>query len=692
MRPLAALSNTWDMQRGSLFLWVPVCLAYGIGWYFSLRFEPDVWVLGQGAGVGVLALAMALWGSRRLAPLWIGLCLVLVGFALASARSHAVSAPVLTFRYYGPIEGRIVKIDRSSSDAVRLTLDQVRLDRMAPDRTPARVRVSLHSKYVGVTPEPGLHVMTTGHLSPPAGPAEPGGFDFQRNAWFERLGAVGYTRNPVLTIAPARQTTGLRLARLRGAVSARVRDSVEGDAGGFAAVVMTGDRSGLSPVATETMRAANLYHLVSISGMHMGMLAGFVFGAVRYGVAFIPYLALRLSARKIAVAVALPTAAFYLALAGRAIPTERAFVMIAVMLIAILFDRRALSLRAVAIAATVVLVLRPESLVNPGFQMSFSAVVALVFVFGHFGMPGRRKHWALRMLISAAVLTASSFVAGAATAPFAAAHFNRIAHYGVIANFFAVPVMGIVVMPAAVMYALLEPIGLGWIALAIVEAGAKWILWIAQTVAGWDGAMSAVVQPQAIVLPLLGFGGCALVIWVGRGKWFAAIPVVSALAIWSQAERPAMLIADSGGIIGLATPEGRALSRPTGNAFVAGVWIENDGDLLTQEQAAALGGFTGPDRLRHARVGPLSVLHVSGTRALAQISACDGADILVSSTEITDDRGCLVFDPIVMRPTGAVAIWMGQEGPYIETSAQISGRRLWHGRRERHLDPPRLLP
>ncbi|WOI29545.1 DUF4131 domain-containing protein [Sulfitobacter dubius] len=151
------------------------------------------------AGLGGIARAL----PESVSPFAIAVALILLGLLLAAFRAHSMTAPVLGWRYYGAVEGRVVALDRSQSDAPRVTLDQVRLDRVPPTLTPTRVRVSLHSKTPGsIQPTPGMRVMTTAHLSPPAGPVEPGGFDFQRHAWFAGLGAVGYTRVPLLGIAP----------------------------------------------------------------------------------------------------------------------------------------------------------------------------------------------------------------------------------------------------------------------------------------------------------------------------------------------------------------------------------------------------------------------------------------------------------------------------------------------------------
>jgi len=307
----------------------------------------------------VLTRWLGLW-----APFVWAVVLVALGLCLAGARAHQMAEPVIGWRYYGPIEGRIVDMDRSASDALRLTLDQVVLDDVRPSRTPARVRVSLHGQQGFITPEPGMVVILTGHLSPPGGPVEPGGFDFQRHAWFQGLGAVGYTRTPVLTLEPPGE--GLWMFKARMGLSDRVQAGLPGEAGAFAAAIMSGDRSGMGQETLRALRLSNLAHLLAISGLHMGLLAGFVFAAFRVGFSLIPAVGLRVPAKKISALGALAVAAVYLGLSGGNVATERAFVMAAVALVAVMADRRVLSLRAVAVAAVIVLVLRPEAVLGPG--------------------------------------------------------------------------------------------------------------------------------------------------------------------------------------------------------------------------------------------------------------------------------------------------------------------------------------
>jgi competence protein ComEC len=127
-------------------------------------------------------------------------------------------------------------------------------------------------------------VMTTGHLSPPSGPAEPGGFDFQRHSWFLQVGAVGYSRNPVVQLSvPARMGWRLWVFQIRHTLSQAVQAEIPGEKGAFAAAIMTGNRTGMGQGTIADLRAANLAHLLAILGLYMGLLTAFIFGAVRYG-------------------------------------------------------------------------------------------------------------------------------------------------------------------------------------------------------------------------------------------------------------------------------------------------------------------------------------------------------------------------------------------------------------------------
>ncbi|MEM9755782.1 MAG: ComEC/Rec2 family competence protein [Pseudomonadota bacterium] len=680
------IDSVVQSQRGALMPWSAVCLGLGVAIYFSFAIEPRPALFAALGPVVVLA-AWAAWRWPEGAGPWaIAAIAVAIGLGAAGYRGHSVAGPVLSARYYGPIEGTIVAVDRSASDALRLTLADVRLARRAPDATPVRVRVSLFGDQGYLVPEPGSRVFLTGHLSPPGGPAEPGGFDFQRHAWFLGLGGVGYTRSPVLLLEP-RAGGAHALTHLRLWLSRAVQDRVPGQPGAFAAAVTTGDRSGLSPETLEVMRGSNIAHLLAISGLHMGLLTGFVYGALRLGFAAIPALVLRFPVRKWAAGGAFMAAAFYLALSGGNVATERAFVQVAVMLVAVMLDRRAITLRSVAIAAIIVLLRRPETLLSPGFQMSFAATAALVAVFT--GLRGARwladrRGWQ-RWLFA---LVTSSVVAGAATAPFAAAQFNIIAAYGLAANLVAVPIMGAVVVPAAVAAAILAPFGLAGPALWVMEQGLAAILAAAATVTSWPDAVRGAVTPPPGLMVAIVLGGLVLILWQGRARWLGALPVVIALALWPGSQRPGLLIASTGGLVGVVGPEGRSLSRSSGDGFVAGIWLENDGDRLGQAEAAARAGWQPDGTGVVVAWSGLSIWHATGQRGAAGAAeACARHDLVILNTEPSfapagplpislgapPGAECRVITPEVLAETGAIAADAGG----ITTARDVQGARLW---------------
>ncbi len=711
MRIAGPALEALQAQRGHLFPWVPVCLAIGIGGYFLMPSEPGAGELALCAAGVVSCAFLARRKDMPLSPLAIALALVLAGVLLAGVRARMVAAPQLEYRYYGPIEGRIVAIDRSQSDRLRLTLDQVTLGRIPAARTPFRVRISLHGDQSHLVPLSGLRVMMTGHLSPPRGPVEPGGFDFQRMSWFQGLGAVGYTRTPVLALAPP-DTRGLWLHGMRMRLSAGLQAALPGDAGAFAAAILTGDRSGMGKPMLEALRAANLAHLLAISGLHMGLLSGLMFAAVRLGLALVPPLALRWPVRKIAAAVALVAGAGYLGLSGGNVATERAFVMVSVMLGAVLLGRRALTLRAVAIAAVIVLMRRPETLTGPGFQMSFAATVALVAAFSALrDWRGWRLPGPLRPLVAVVI---SSAVAGAATAPFAAAHFNQIAHYGLIANLLSVPVMGLVVMPAAIAVVLLYPFGLAWMGLEVMRLGISWILGVASWVAAAEGALSHVISPPWWVLPVLSLGGLWLVLWRGRARLFGVPVLLGALLLWGSGQRPALLISESGGLVGLMGPEGRALSKPRGEGFSARSWLENDGDPASQKEAARRPGLTRQRGETRFVLAGRRFVQLYGRGAAARLpGVCRGGGWVILSARIEEEpgavtaaarpgnrvadsamdavAGCRVIDRRFLERNGPLAVYpparAGEELRVVTTHA-LAGQRLWNTRALQEKVPP----
>ncbi|WP_241557872.1 ComEC/Rec2 family competence protein [Falsirhodobacter deserti] len=628
--------------------------------------------------MGGAFLCIALRGHYLLRiPAWGAVALV-AGFLLIGARAWMQEAPVLGFRYYGAIEGRVVEVDRSAGDHLRLTLDRVVLERTAPDRTPEKVRVSLHGEQSFFTPQAGARVILTGHLMPPMPPSQPGGFDFRRMAWFQQLGALGYTQSPVLLLAPPEPATQL-VNRLRERLSAAVSSHIDGQAGAFASGSVTGDRSGITQGTVVALRDSNLSHLLAISGMNLAFLVSFVFAVLRFGLALVPVVALRVNTKKIAAVVAVCVAGFYLALSGGNIATERAFIMSAIMLGAVLADRRALSMRTAALSGIILLALQPEALINAGFQMSMAATVGLIWGFGavdRLAFRQRLPRWSVPVYVA----LLSSVIGGLATGPIAAAQFNRFADFGLLANLLTVPAMGLLIMPGAVVATLLAPFGLPQPGMWMMEAGARWILAVAHWVAGWEGAVTGIPAPPPWVLPALVLGMAWIIVWPQRVRLLGVLPMAVALAGWSIAERPAALVAADGILVGIMGDDGRSLSYPSGGSFVAGSWLRSDGDLAAQVVAAARDGFREVDGIRSGDLDGLVLAHLKGKAAPDHLArACELADVVVIAARLAEPHpeGCRVIDQQELSRTGAMALSVGEGGLVIRPT--LATRRVWDG-------------
>lgn len=677
---IAAIIET---QGPNLALWVPVLFAVGIAIYFALPAEPAPWMLAaMGAGLGIGGATCFRVGPVGRALL-IGVMLPVLGIFAGGLRSVIVAAPVVGYERTAALEGRVIGLTRSASNLPRVLLDDVVIYGLDPSETPATIRISLGEGTDPAILAPGKRITGMARLSPPGGPSEPGGFDFRAIAWFERLGAVGYARTPMMEVEGSDASIFHQMAfRARMALSAHIQSMVPGQNGAFGAAILTGDRSGIDRAVEADLRVSTLYHLVSISGLHMSLLAAAIFAIVRYGLALVPWCALRWPLKKIAAVVALIGGAAYLVVSGSDVATQRSYVMTATVLVAVLLDRPAITLRSVALAALVVLVLAPESLTQAGFQMSFAATIALIA--GFEGLRGLSwwqatqtdRRWRFAKPVIGIAMT--SLVAGTATAPISAFHFNTMSQYGLLANLLGVPAMGLVVMPAAVVGLILAPFGLDWLPFTIMGWGIGYILEVAAFVSRLGGAVVGVKSGPGISLALLMLGGVFIALWRGRVRWAGAAPMALALGLWAVHPRPDVLVADNGRLFGVMTPRGRALSVDKGNNYAAESWLENDGDIATQAEAATRGEF---DR-RRARIeteapglGP--IVYVGATDPASGARECAAAAVLIAPKWYERPPGpCLFIGGGTLRREGAQAIWIDQGHATLE-GALGNGARPW---------------
>lgn len=391
-----------------------------------------------------------------------------LGFAAAAWRVSEVAAPVLTRTTIGPLIGTVEALDEREVGA-RLLIRVESFAGLAPEARPARVRVSFRKTP---TPLPGDVVAATARLLPPPEAARPGGYDFARDAYFQGIGAVGSLVGAVTIRAPTEPLPlRLRLAATldaaRNGLTRRIAEAAGGQAGAVAAALVTGKRGLIGPATNDALRAAGIYHVVSISGLHMVLAAGVVFWLVRALLALVPHCALLWPIKKIAAGFAMVGVTAYCAFSGWDIAAERSLIMTLIMLGAILVDRPALSMRNLALAALIALAREPEGLLGPSFQMSFGAVAGLIacarLIDGRlFVRPGAGR---LGRLVGSGLSAvtgtlATTLVAQVATAPFATYHFQTIQPFGLVGNALTLPLVSLVVMPSAVIGILAYPFAL----------------------------------------------------------------------------------------------------------------------------------------------------------------------------------------------------------------------------------------
>ncbi len=670
-------------------LWLPVGFGSGIGLYFALPFEPPVWIAFLLGLTGMVCLVSAARSAQILLRVVLAASAALsLGFAHATLRAASVAAPVLAHKI-GPagLDGRIETV-QIHGKGVRVVLGGVQSRRFGAGTAPARVRISIRSATADLVPGNWIHLAAV--LMPPPGPAAPGGYDFGRAAFFDRIGAVGYAYGKARPIAPLRAASpGERIATaialLRWHMTERIRAVLPGSTGGIASALITGDRGSISEGDEAALRDAGLAHVLAIAGLHMALVGLGLFWVVRALLAAIPAIALTRPIKKWAAFAALCGATFYLVISGAATPATRAYIMLATMLVAILLDRPALSMRSVALAATVILLLRPESLIEPGFQMSFAAVVGLVAVAEWEQMhraqaegAGPQAFAGIRRYLRGIAIT--SFVGSVATAPFAVFHFDRATHYAVLGNLLAMPIMGFLTMPAAAVSVIAMPFGLEAWPLKAMGFGIEIMLSVGRFVSGLPGAISTVSAWPTETLVLLSLGGLWMALWRRRWRLLGLAPAFAGIALAFCARGPDLLVARDASTVAVRGTDGiLRLVRAARDDYSADEWLKRDGDGRDSDAAVATPAngvrCDGYGCVARGRDGTL-IAATARIDALAE--DCAAASIVISA--VPAGRHCigprLVIDKFDVARAGGYAVWLGPP-LRIETVEGERGRRPW---------------
>ncbi|HSD35159.1 MAG TPA: ComEC/Rec2 family competence protein, partial [Alphaproteobacteria bacterium] len=625
----------------------------------------------------------------------IGAAALAAGFSAAQLRTESAGTPILE-RPLGPVpvEGRVVEIAPLPEAGGRVLLEDLSIARLAPEETPVRARLRIAADLDGI--RPGDRITVLAELLAPPGPAAPGAFDYQRQAWFEGIGAVGFAYDGIRAHEPGPPSSGWSefWRDLRHEATGRILAALPGPDGAIAAALMTGHQGAIPADAIQAMRDSGLAHLLSISGLHIGLIAGVLLFGLRAGIALAPWLALRIPGKKVAAVAALFGTAAYVLLAGAPVPTQRAFLMTAIVMLAVIADRSALTMRLVAWAAAAVVLIRPEAVLGASFQMSFAAVTALIAAHealaarGHTG-PATILSRIGRMLAGVAL---TSLVAGAATAPFAAYHFHRLADYGVLANMAAVPITGFWVMPLAVLAFALMPFGLEAMALVPMGWGIEAILAVARWVAALPGAAILIPAMPGSALAAFAAGGLWLCLWRGRWRWLglAGLPVAGILALLY--EPPDLLVTSDGAVVALRDAEGALrLSDARKGGIAVQAWLERNGQAqhLDWPEPPEAGGCDGEGC--RAVLGGRSLAYALTLPAAAE--DCGRADLVIAARFIPHGRcrGSILIDRGALWRAGAHALWLTQEGVRIETVRDARGERPWVVERDRPAGPGRAF-
>ncbi|MBI3453776.1 MAG: ComEC/Rec2 family competence protein [Rhodospirillales bacterium] len=680
----AWVSGVLAAEQTRLALWLPVAFGAGIGGYFGLATEPPIWAA---PAFVVLAIIAAIVGRRHALIVGIALAATAAGLGVTVVqwRALSVAAPVLE-RRIGPVEvsGRVVAIDIRPADR-RMVLDRVTLSGLEPAHTPVRIRVQMRKAPADL--RPGDRVELRAMLMPPPAPAAPGAYDFQRQAWFEQLGAVGYALGAVRRTARGDETTSgwrMRLDAVRLAMVERVTATLPGPVGAVTATLLTGEQKVVPPAEMGAIRDSGLAHLLAISGLHVSLVAGIVFFAIRGGLALVPPVALRYPIKKWAAVAAFVAISLYALFVVPAVPVRRAWLMAGVVLFAILIDRTAISMRLVGWAAFAVLLLAPESILSPSFQMSFAAVVALIA--GWEALRGRFARWRAgagfgrRALQGLSAVAFTTFVAGMASAPYALYHFNRFTLYGLVANLIAVPLTGLWVMPWAVMVYVLAPFGLDGPALAAMGWGVEGILAVARMVAGWDGAVALLPAMPVWGLGAVTLGGLWLCLWQ-RGWQLAGVPVILlGLASIPLQRGPDVLVAGDARLVAVRGADGLLqLSAQRAVRMTRETWLRRagqDGAVLWPKDGIGIDG-----RLACDTDGCLYAAHGRTVALVRRIGAlaedCRMASVVVATIPIRRDcPSAVVIDRFALWRDGAHAIWL--DGRIrVESVRGYRGARPW---------------
>ncbi|HLH49410.1 MAG TPA: ComEC/Rec2 family competence protein, partial [Roseiarcus sp.] len=677
LRALYASAFAREVEERRLSLWVAVAAMAGVALYFAADREPLLWLSGLVAGA-FCGLAFIARGRPIAFAAMIGLAALSGGFFSAGWRTARIATPMLDHIRVVKLKGYIEELDLRRVGA-RLILRVEEAGDMPASIAPRRVRVTMRKAPAAAA---GDYVALTARLLPPTHAVLPGGYDFARDAFFSGVGAVGSTFGAVVKTAPPRDAPlALRfhaaIDRMRNALALRVNAIIGGDEGAIAAAMVTGKRDFLSDDAKDLIREAGIFHIITISGLQMTLVAGIFFWTARRLLALSPALALKYPIKKWAAAIAMLGAFAYDLCTGSRVGTERALIMTLIVFGAVIVDRRALTMRNLALAVLVVVALEPEAVLGVSFQLSFAAVGALIAVLEarlDRLEPGDEPFLpktttpataglARRIIEKPLALLAATLFATSATASFMAYHFHDLSPYVLIGNPLTLTVIEFFAVPGALIGTGLYPLGLDQPVWLYVGLGIKFILWVARHIAAAPGSTLHLRAFAPYALPCLSLAVASALIWRTWLMRLTAAPFVILGLLGAMSGARYDVIAPPGGDqAAIRDADGRiTVIGKRFNAYAASQWLAADGDGRDPAEARAVDELC--DRLGCAGALPQGLWLSLVDNRLAFDEDCSRALVIVTRlTAPPDCKAAVILDEKRLAATGAVGLVIGEDG------------------------------
>ncbi len=459
-----------------------------------------------------------------------------------------------------------------------------------PQITRPPEKVQLVARGQGGTLDVGDMIDARVRLTRPSGPVYPRGYDFAFGAYINDIGAYGFVLgSPVITghaepsLLPLESRLELLIGQIQAGISSRINSQLTGDAAAIASALIIADKKAISEETVDALRNAGLAHILAISGLHMVLASGTLFVTIRAFLSLFPSLVQSIPVKKIAAFAALLAASSYLVISGAPISAQRAWLMLVIMLGAVIFDKPVITLRNVAIAAIIIVVISPSAVTTPGFQMSFAAATALVSIYGAWARLKAKNYassssyfretYFYKVLQFVIGLGLTALIAGLATGIFSSFHFHQLASYGVLGNILAMPVVTLLVMPVALLSMLVMPYGLEWMVLPSLGQSIEMVIYVAEWVAALGGEIkTGKPHPAVTAILVAGFLIFVLMRTSIRLVGFGIMGIGLSLSTILSVPVPDILISEDGKLIGVRHGQVLQVNRSRPSAFISEQW------------------------------------------------------------------------------------------------------------------------